>query len=1146
MAVGVAYFYHQADRRLRTDIQQVLARYYPHLKLSLGSVELVKESDREGILVRGLRLAEPASEGWEPLLECEEVFLSCPTDLGHLLRQEVPVEQIRIRRPTFYLRCREGGHWNVENLRPQGNFQQGAQPELLLEDGTVVVLPPPSNPAGRIVLWDLQLRVTNHQQHQSTLPKESPKARIDSPFQGQYFWLSLSGQGVERLEMDGWVDLAGGDWAVRGKVNSWELNPQWQQLAPSGWLERWTAKGTFQGQVDLSFQAGHRPSRQEPIWWELTGRLANGRFHEPRLPYPLTDIWAVFRADVDGLRVEQLFARHGAGTVRLRYQRNGYRADSPFRLEAEVRDLELRREWLELVDLFGRLAKPWELYRPSGRVHLYLVLEYDGQHWFPEVTVECTDVSFLYAKFPYRLEHGQGRLELRNDTLWIHLTAFSETQPVQITGEVFHPLTHPSGWVEIEAQRLPLDQKFFDALNGPTRRFLAPLHPQGMVDVAYRWEHTEPNSPPHRHILLQLRQGTICYERFPYPIRNLQGTLEFQDGRWEFWALTGSNGSAQLRGYGHLIPIEQISRPLRTSPAYLGEELESGFGSAHAGQELIRAAANSTVRPMEAVPGPGSLPPMELYVHLMAEKLSLDEELRDALPAAAQRLWNHLRPVGQVHLPELEIRYRTGAPSAHVRFTARPVPERCSLQPVAFPYRLENLEGTLFFANNQVFWQKFRATHGPVRISADVAGQFHPDGSWRLEMNRLFVDRLTVDRELLKALPERLKKIFTTLNPEGSLALRGRWELAQAAAPSAAQSAQWDLALTLVGMRLNPGLPVENIYGGVRLAGESRDQQYFCWGELDLDCLMFQGFQMTQVQGPFWLDNHYLVFGPDAHTRRLRYLALQEASPPSSQQKAGELITGQWLGGRVTGQGWVRLGPQAEFALRVGLAEAQLHRLAQEHLPGTQDLRGKLYGWIYLHGIGKNIHTFTGRGALHLRQADVYQLPLMIALLKVLNLRPPDTNAFSACDLEYRIAGPHIYLDRIAFQGDLISLHGAGETNFQGELHLALSPILGREDRKPPLLKYLLGQAGQEVMVIWVTGTLEDPKTEKEVFPTLNQALQSLQGVASFPGPEGGLRSASPGQLVPNGARRLPPPVLERLWLSGSQPPIRQPPLSPP
>ena len=68
---------------------------------------------------------------------------------------------------------------------------------------------------------------------------------------------------------------------------------------------------------------------------------------------------------------------------------------------------------------------------PAGEVDADVQLAFDGQTWRPEVSVRCLNVSFTHHKFPYRLEHGTGTLDLKDDRLKVNLTAYSGSQPVR-------------------------------------------------------------------------------------------------------------------------------------------------------------------------------------------------------------------------------------------------------------------------------------------------------------------------------------------------------------------------------------------------------------------------------------------------------------------------------------------------------------------------------------------------------------------------------------------------------------------------------------------------------------------------------------------------------------------------------------------
>ena len=145
-----------------------------------------------------------------------------------------------------------------------------------------------------------------------------------------------------------------------------------------------------------------------------------------------------------------------------------------------------------------------------------------------------------------------------------------------------------------------------------------------------------------------------------------------------------------------------------------------------------------------------------------------------------------------------------------------------------------------------------------------------------------------------------------------------------------------------------------------------------------------------------------------------------------------------------------------------------------------------------LNGNGFSRNAMVGRGNIQLREANIYELPLMISMLKILSIRVPDPNAFSTSDIDFRIQGEHIYLDQINFKGDAISLFGKGEMNFQQAVRLTFHATVGRGELDVPVIKELFRGASQQIMLIHVDGTLQNPKTRREAFPGVNQALQQL------------------------------------------------------
>ena len=131
-----------------------------------------------------------------------------------------------------------------------------------------------------------------------------------------------------------------------------------------------------------------------------------------------------------------------------------------------------------------------------------------------------------------------------------------------------------------------------------------------------------------------------------------------------------------------------------------------------------------------------------------------------------------------------EVRYLTEQKKFSVGVRARPQPQTASIEPVHFPYRLDRLEGVLLYRDGHVTFEHCKAEHGPVKIATEGYCDLAADGRWHVHFGNLSVDRLRADRELVQALPERLKRVAAALNPTGLMNLRGSLDLEHGGGPA--------------------------------------------------------------------------------------------------------------------------------------------------------------------------------------------------------------------------------------------------------------------------------------------------------------------------------------------------------------------------
>lgn len=1026
-AVAFPFLYRRVDEEIRRRVETRIAQHYHGLKVSLRSAELV---DGTGIRIRDLSIVEPGAEGpHAELLHIEEAILECPTEWKELVKGDPEVRRVKVRRPTLRVTHLRDGGWSTGKLLPPPQFGE-QPPEVSVEGGVIEVLDPLKSPASELTLRDVNLALLPEPVTQSGV---IPNARR---LQGM-----LVADGLRRVEFKGLVDLKAATCSISGQVEGLEISPELRDSLPNPLGAKLLALGAVRGQGDLRFDLSYDPTAVLPLKYDISGRLVRGRLDDSRLPHALTDIRATVRVNNGGWIIDDLAAHSGQGVLRMSCRQTGFVPTSPLSLTAEVRQLDLDRALLSILP--QSLQDQWHKYRPSGEVDADVQLSFDGKQWRPEMAVRCLNVSFTHHKFPYRLDHGKGTLDLKNDLLKLNLTAYAGTQPVRLAAEITNPFADSIGWFEAKGEEIQVDKTLIDALrNEKIHEVVCSLDPRGTINVDARLWRDKPNEAMHQRLRIEPNRCSIRYDKFPYPIGDIRGSLEMFDGNWTFRNLEGSNDKARVTCEGSLMPGLQ-------------------------GNELL--------------------------LTFVGKDVPLEESLRDALSPHIQQVWRDVRPRGTVDLTA-EIRYLSEAKTFGVSVRVEPQRESASIEPVHFPYRLDHLQGVLVYRDGHVTFDRFKAEHGSAKIATEGYCDFLPDGRWGIHFDKLSADRLRPDRELIQALPERLRKVVVELNPTGSanpVNLRGSLEFQRTGRSDEPLRSKWNVTVGLQQASLQfGGISLENIHGEVWLLGGFDGQQTQARGELNMESLNYKDCQFTKVKGPIWIDDGRVLFGAwvDSPENRAKSVELTgPARPPLN-------IRANLAGGVFDVKGWATLGAEPRYGLNATLMNADLARCAQELATGRQNLRGKITATADLTGTGRTRNRLSGKGSIQLSEGDVYQLPVMISLLKILSIRPPDQNAFSNATVNYRIEGEHIYLDPIDFQGDAISLHGNGEMDFQSNIRMTFHATVGRGELDLPVVKQVFSGASQQIMLIHVDGTLQNPETTKEALPGVNRALQLFQG----------------------------------------------------
>ncbi len=1060
VAVGVSLFYQRFDDEIRRRVEARIAEHYPRLTVGARAARLLPG---KGIEVRGLSITDPKATGpAAEMLYVEELLLEGNTDWRQLLQGDLAITRVVVRRPTLRVARQADGSWSAAQLLPLPQISKDP-PSGTIENGVAEILDPHKQQGGSLIVRDAQLTFETAKQaapKPNSAPRSKGKATPAAP-------LRLAGHftadHVQRVDVQGTFSPSGDEWSLAGTIEGLDFSPEFVRALPAALSRRLSELGSLRceakGRFDLSHTAG-----EQGFKFDVSGQIGRGRVDDPRLPYPLTDLRAAFHADNSQLAITDLTARNGQTTLALDLHREGYVQHSPYRLVAKSRRMVFDQQLRSMlpVDWQGE----WNKFMPAGEFDVDLTLNYEGQAWRPELTITCKNVSFSHHKFPYRLERAQGRVELKSNLLTIDLKGFTEGEQVRVLGQYRNPGAQAIGWLNVRGDNIRLDEKLFLALNDNCRRIVRSLNPRGTFNVSFDVWHGE-ESPPkvHKRVVVSLNRCSLRYNQFPYPLDNIRGTIVVDDDVWEFKDLEGTNDTGVVKCRGRLVP----------GPA--GHDLTLAF---------------------------------------FGTGLALEDELRDALAvqsAAAARFWRDLRPRGMMNVDAV-LRHEPGARKPSVTVTLRPVNDgegstAVSIEPLYFPYKLDKLRGVFTYEQGLVTLEGMHAEHRATRLSGEGRCLLDGEGGWQLHFDRLEVDRLRADRDLISALNGGLKRTVTSLQPRGTMNLHGKLVLASSGQSPSGVAAQWNVGIDGHQVSIDCGLPLENLFGSVQLYGSFDGQQLVCNGELSIDSMTYKSFQFTQCLGPFWLDNNVVLLGRSAERQR--------------GAGQGRAITAKLYGGTAVLGGRVTLGETPKYAVYATLSGADLARCAQEAIAGKQKLSGVVSANVDLHGAGRGIHHLDGRGSVSLTDADLFELPVIVALLKPLSGRLPDTTAFNTANVDFRIEGEHVYLNKIRLNGDAVSLRGSGEMGLDRSIQLSFYAKVGRGEAPFPLLDKVVSAASQQIMQIHVSGTLDNPVTRNAVFPNVEEAGRIFQ-LDSAPRP-------APGERVMG--RAAPAPQTRRYDFNG-------------
>ncbi len=180
----------------------------------------------------------------------------------------------------------------------------------------------------------------------------------------------------------------------------------------------------------------------------------------------------------------------------------------------------------------------------------------------------------------------------------------------------------------------------------------------------------------------------------------------------------------------------------------------------------------------------------------------------------------------------------------------------------------------------------------------------------------------------------------------------------------------------------------------------------------------------------------------------------------------------QAVGGTITGQGRINLAAAGGYGFTAKVTALDLSLLLQQAFGYTKKgLTGRVDANVSLMSSTGEARDIIGAADGSVTKGTLWEVPMILAVLNVLNLRLPERTKFEQATVKAELAGRKVLIGELAMSSDPATIYGEGAIGLDGVLDLTFYAQPG----KVPILSLLAGQVGKNFAKVHLGGKFADP-----------------------------------------------------------------------
>lgn len=1043
-----------SPERVRADVIENLSQQFNDklVEVQVGSARM---RILGGIAVTDLKLIRKGEKGNTTVLTVPSaVFYH---DKEQLNRGRLVIKRIELDNPELNLERGADGKWNLDDIEQVDKPMPADKPvpTFIIRDGTVHIHDLGPEPLPNMTLTNVELTLLN-----DPIPVLAIQARAMAKCQGASKALGPIAVRARKDRIKGvlsvGLELADAPLGELIARNADRFAPGLSQQ-----LSGLTAAATLTADFTYS------PLEAKKWQHHVRVELKDARYIHPDLPWPVENITAAVHV-VDGrVTVEQASAQIGSAKVRLKLEsraNDAHQAESSkpeaddvlTRLEKHLESLELAVDNLMLDDVLFRALPPGtqkqrEKFSPVGLVDLNYKFtrmkkneDKEKIGWLREFELRPKQIAMTYYQFKYPVKDLRGKVkrtvtQFGEPTTTIDLLGTAGEQTIAISGQIRGEGDDPGINLRVTGANVPINRALYEAFPAKYAELVRRFGAEGRGDFVAEFVQAQGVNLCENVFRINIRDAKILHKEFPYPLEKVKGLLIVR------------------------IAAIDANRPIRPGQALemnpdRDEITLDKFTAVHEGATLT---LNGSRRPI-----PGSRD-KKLHLYIEGTNCPVDDDLRAICRSfkidSVRRTFN---PRGKLTFTaDLDLVDRAAPlskpdqavpfnPGSDLKLTFSF--SGATVTPTFFRYELNDFAGWLEYKDGRVELQHLAGRHGESRLKlAGGEALFYPDGTVWANLGKLEVKPLIADEAFIDALPGKLAsgvremkikggvELFVTqlvvLTPPDSPARPPVSPLSVGNRPAIAGRAQipgstlspdqpdpivfWDLELKLMNASFDTGVLWEQVFGSIGSIGR------------------YESTHLGALRGAMWFDSTSIAGQPV--TRISGRFGAKEQPPDSA--RPGEFmpseleftdLRGELFHGILGGEARVGLTAPVRFNLWLKAADVQLDEVAKHFKLGSDaDLKGIAQAQLRLYNRPDPVTgqlLIEGWGVIDVPTGRMYNLPILLDLVKLLKFQTPNKTAFEEAHATFRILGDRVKVEQIDLIGRAVCLGGSGEFDTSG------------------------------------------------------------------------------------------------------------------